>query len=260
MSAEGIRTADMRIFSVCVALFAFSGLGFADSDETPIGLQRYETGDWSGTVEAFEPVLASDPVNETALFYTGKAILQQERFEQAIPYFERLTTAYPDTADYWMWLGRAAGLSASEASVFRAKRFVNVLKEAFGRALEIEPFHGPTQVALVQFYAEAPFIVGGSMRRARAHAEAAAEGSEAYGDMAWGIYYTYERDYDKALEHLTAATDAGIGEGMAYVFLGRTYAALGDEEKAVAAYERTFEQDDGASFARAELAGLRGER
>lgn len=241
---------------IVLVAVAIVGSAVADTVDPPLGVQRYDAGDWHAAVEALEPVLASDPDNETALFYSGKATLQQERFEEAIPYFERLTAAYPDNADYWMWLGRAAGLSASRASVFRAKRFVNRLKDAFGKALEIDPQHGPTHVALVQFYAEAPFIVGGSMRKARAHAEAAEDGSQMYGDMAWGIYYSFEREYEKALEHLQAAVDAGIPEGMAYVFLGRTYAALGEREKAIAALEKTFDQNDGASFAREALAEL----
>ncbi len=229
---------------------------FSDPGARPAGLERYENKDWQGAIDSFSSILAKSPNDETALFYTAKAVLQQERFEEALPYFERLTDRHPDNADYWMWLGRAAGLSASRASVFRAKRFVNVLKDAFGKALALDPDHGPTHVGLVQFYAEAPFIVGGSMKKARAEADAAKAADTAYGDMAWGIYYTLDEEYDSALEHLTAACDAGIQEGMAYVFLGKAYAASGDREKAIAALNLTFEQDDGASFAREELAKL----
>lgn len=247
----------MNRFGLTVAGAMVAAAVLAGAAEGSPGLECYKSKDWAGAIAAFEPVLAADPTNEEALFYTGKAILQQERFEEALPYFERLTAAHPDNADYWMWLGRAAGLSASEASVFRAKRFVNVMKDAFDRALSIDPGHGPTLIALVQFYAEAPFIVGGSMRKSRRHAERAADADPVYGEMAWGVYYTYEEEYEKALAHLKAATEAGIEEGMAYVFLGRVYAALGDRDRAVAAYEQTFSQDDGASFARKELAALR---
>lgn len=243
-----------RILVAALLLCAVQTAG--QEDEKPEGVIRYEEKDWNGTIAAFGQVLAADARDETALLYTGKAVLQQERFEEAIPYFERLTQAYPKNPDYWMWLGRAAGLSASRASVFRAKGFVKVLRASFGKALELDPDHAEAHIAMVQFYAEAPFIVGGSMKKSRAEAEAAAQSDKASGDLAWGIYNYFDGEYETARAHLEAARDAEIKMGMAYVFLGRVYAELGLREDAIAALRATFDQDDGASFAREELAKL----
>jgi tetratricopeptide (TPR) repeat protein len=96
------------------------------------GRERYATGDYVGAVRAFERLVAASPLN----------------------------------SDYFLWLGRAYGRSAQEASWFRALGLAKKTRRSFEKAVELNQDNTQALLALFEYYATAPRFLGGSASKA----------------------------------------------------------------------------------------------
>lgn len=78
----------------------------------------------------------------------------------------------PDDVVSQYTLGTSAGRMTEEAGLFGKVGYANTCKDAFRKAVELDPKHFPSRVGLAMYYCFAPGIVGGSWSRAYEQAEA----------------------------------------------------------------------------------------
>ena len=77
--------------------------------------------------------------NELELFDSIlKFAFQYKDWETSIEYLEKLIKTNPTSMRYFL-LGGAAGFRALEVSVFSSLKYINIMKPAFEKALELEP-------------------------------------------------------------------------------------------------------------------------
>lgn len=97
------------------------------------GRRRYDAGDFKGAVAALERAAARDPEDERPLY----------------------------------WLGKACGRVAERVGPLSAMKWAGRTRDAFERAVEINPDNPDAVDALAQFYEEAPRFIGGNAKKAR---------------------------------------------------------------------------------------------
>ena len=123
-----------------LTLLLLTGLPAAATESLPgesrdylEGRRRYDTGDFKGAVAAFERAAVRDPEDDRAVY----------------------------------WLGKACGRVAERANPLTAMKWAGRTRDAFERAVEINPDNPDAVDALAQFYEEAPRFIGGNAKKAR---------------------------------------------------------------------------------------------
>ncbi len=163
----------------------------------------------AGKLQEAEPdlkaMLSRNPNDDSAHYYLGIipiAARDVERYDEAIEHFKTCVTLKPNSSDYHLWLGRAYGVKAQNAGVFSAMGYVGDIKDEFLKAVELDPTNFNARHDLVQFYLQAPGIVGGSNKKA---ADVAADYARVNPSMAGLLYvaiHLYDGEFTGAEEQL----------------------------------------------------------
>jgi tetratricopeptide (TPR) repeat protein len=115
--------------------------------------------------------LAQDPANAEALVAKNEAILEgggQARVEEAVKLGEQCVTAHPQVASCHLALGNALGSKAMSAGIMSAMGYAGTIRDAFKKAVELDPHNMDARFSLLQYYMQAPAIVGGGSGKAQA--------------------------------------------------------------------------------------------
>jgi tetratricopeptide (TPR) repeat protein len=105
-----------------------------------------------------------------AAFAQGCLQMADGRFDRAGDAFERAAKQQDGNAVYHFWLGQAYGAQAQRANVLRQASLARRTKQAFDRAVQLDPDYLEARAGLVQFYLLAPGVMGGSVDKAREQA------------------------------------------------------------------------------------------
>src|SRR6266516_1611349 len=113
-------------------------------------------------------------------------------------------TRNPKDAQADLWLGRSYGLAAEQAHSFLLARKV---RREFETAVQLDPGNLAARRDLMEFYLEAPWVLGGSQEKARQQAEAIAARDAVEGHLARAAFWQglhqplrAEAEYREALE------------------------------------------------------------
>ena len=122
----------MPRFAAIVALLAVTVLTLF-AQEQVVGIDKVRDlitqGKYSEAEKLGREILAKTPADAEVQFQLGRAIFLQDRFREAIPFFEQVSTALPQFAGSRKYLGDAYfGLGEYKTA-----------SEAFSKAVELEP-------------------------------------------------------------------------------------------------------------------------
>ncbi len=107
--------------------------------------------------------------------------LQQPGAEAAVALADRVVVARPQDADAWYYAGQAYGRMAIQASMLRKPGWASKTRDAFQKAVSLDPDHLDARQGLVQFYTMAPAVMGGGKDKAAAEITAYAARNAAGG-------------------------------------------------------------------------------
>jgi tetratricopeptide (TPR) repeat protein len=114
--------------------------------------------------------------------------------DEAVREFEKAVSLDGKNAEYHYWLARALGSVAQSASVIHQPLLARRVKSEFERVLQIDPSSIGGREGLLQFYLQAPGIMGGSASRAREQAADIARLSALRGHLARATIAGFEKD------------------------------------------------------------------
>ncbi|MCU0626131.1 MAG: hypothetical protein MUF21_06530 [Gemmatimonadaceae bacterium] len=124
---------------------------------------------------AFEQQAQRAPGTAAGEFAAGCVDFARQQWESAAAHFERASNAAPtSSAAFTMW-GNALGSWLPSASMFSKVKHGGTVRTAFERAVAIDGTNLDARNGLLQFYLQAPGIVGGDKRKARDQADAIAK-------------------------------------------------------------------------------------
>ena len=86
-------------------------------------------------------------------------------YRQAAELLEGIVAQTPSSEAYH-WLGKSYGHMAEEAGLFRALELARMTRQALEKAVELDAENRPAVEDLMEFYRQAPPIVGGSAEQA----------------------------------------------------------------------------------------------
>ncbi|MCU0633420.1 MAG: tetratricopeptide repeat protein [Gemmatimonadaceae bacterium] len=103
-------------------------------------------------------------------FFRGCLVWDEDRSDASIKLFEAATQAPTATSDHFLWLGNAYGVKAQRSNVITQGRLAGKVKNAFDRAVQLDPTNVAARDGLMQYYLQAPGIMGGSITKAEEQA------------------------------------------------------------------------------------------
>lgn len=157
-----------------------------------------------------------------------RALLEARKHEAAQKLAEQWAKDAPNDSAAHLWLGNAYGAGVDSASMLGKMRFASKLRDAFTRAVELDPNNLDARMALVQFHTHAPGVVGGDRDLAREHGAAIAERDVYRGHIARAALLRADkkpaeaaREYESAYRLKPRDPEARLMLGIAYQTLER---------------------------------------
>jgi tetratricopeptide (TPR) repeat protein len=124
-----------------------------------------------GEVEhAVNAKLAQDPNNADGLIGKVDLILSQgleDRLDEAVTLGEKCVAAHPQVSECHEVFGNALGNKAVRAGILSAIGYAGKIRDAFKQAIVLDPQNLEARFSLLEYYMQAPGIVGGGTGKAQ---------------------------------------------------------------------------------------------
>jgi tetratricopeptide (TPR) repeat protein len=170
--------------------------GFLPEGILEQAIHHYQKGEYSKAVDMLSPMAKKGDTTPETLFWLAKSYLKSREWDKAVSAMEKAVEMKPKSAAYHLWLGRAYGARA-ENRVFGFNDARRLLRE-FRKANELDPNDIGIRFDLLEFYAQAPGIVGGGEEKAWAEAESIAKLDPPAGYTARATIYERKEKWDLA--------------------------------------------------------------
>jgi tetratricopeptide (TPR) repeat protein len=157
-------------------------------------------------------------------------------FKKAGEFLQLATTQQPLRSDYMDWLGRAYGKRAETSNPLFAPGLASKARQAFERAVELDPKNGDALSDLFDFYLEAPGFLGGGHDKALAIAEKTAQFDPAQAYFEKAKLAQKGKEFQTAEDHLRQAITVAPLEVGHFLALARFLATQGRNKESDAVF------------------------
>jgi tetratricopeptide (TPR) repeat protein len=198
------------------------------SDPVVVARDQFERGDYRAALGTLSSALADNPHDAQLSHWRSRCYLEQADYARAISDAERAVSERPDDSEYRRWLGRAYGGAAEHARSFSLARKVRL---AFEESVRLDPSNIAARRDLSQFYLEAPWIVGGSRRKALEQVDAIAQRDSVAGHLASAAYRVGAKRLDEAEAEYQRVLELRPDRIEPYLEVADFYEARGDSGK-----------------------------
>lgn len=154
--------------------------------------------------------LRANPSDEQAYNFVAVAALagDQTMREDAIPVIKTCTEKLPKSSRCHHRLGQLYGVAAMSGGMMAAMKYGSQIKDLFSKAVESDPANFEARRDLIQFYLQAPGIVGGSVGSAREQAAAHVRVNPQQAKILDLDIHIYRKEWEQA-EKLVAVLGVG---------------------------------------------------
>lgn len=235
MSKSQTKTRPRRLGLGILLGFAWLGFGISAAAEPPDSAsvlaearRLVEAQRLPEARDPLEQLLLREPENLDAALLLGRVYDRTGRRDETLELLEPFVERHPDHAPLLGLYAGSSMLRAGELGVgFRALRLARRGRELMERAVSLAPADISYREGLVDFYRQAPALAGGSLGKAREHADAIAAIDPVRG-AAWQASILLQ---DKKIPEALAACDAALrarpDDYVALFTLGKTVSETG---------------------------------
>ncbi len=174
--------------------------------EALIKAKKYVEVDRAATAK-----LSVEPNNADALVVKTELILNEgkdSRLDEAAKLAEQCIAAHPKNSECHEALGNVLGTKAMRGGFMSAMGYVGKIRDSFQMAVELDPKNFSARNSLMEFYLQAPGIVGGGTSKAKNFIIETNKVSPAAGALLQASMDLKDEKFDKAE---AAALTANIG-------------------------------------------------
>lgn len=133
-----------------------------------------------------------------AQYFLGRLAFIEEKWDDASEYFEDAIDANDKVAYYHEWLANTYGTIAGRANVFKQGLLAPKIKAEYEKTVALDPTNIGAYRGLIQYYSQAPSIMGGSMEKAHECADKIKKLNPAAGYQSKANIYVREKKFDLA--------------------------------------------------------------
>lgn len=194
--------------------------------------------------------LRANASDDVALHCMGYVALAANKPGDAIDWFEKAIKANDNVSAHHLWLGNALGEQASHTAKIKLPFLARRVKSEFERASQLDPTSIEARHGLIQFYSQAPGVMGGSMEKAKEQAIEIGKLSAMRGHFEMASLLERDKDVAGAEREYSAALAAAPDSNSAYNGLAGFYRRQKRFAEAVVVYERLLKAKPDAVNAR----------
>ncbi len=200
------------------------------------GIELYE----AGKLEEAERFFSKNASTEQSMYYLGRIAFDKEEFRKAADYFEDVIEMNDRKADYYVWLGNSIGSYAGESNFFKQGILAPKIKSAYEKAVALDPKNVDGHWGLIEYYTQAPGVLGGSWEKAEETARIIKGLDVLEGHSALATVYQRQEEFDKAEKEYIAAAEY---DKRRLLNLGFYYQGREKYDQAFTAFESAYEHD-----------------
>jgi Flp pilus assembly protein TadD len=201
-------------------------------------------------------LLQKNSDNPATNFLVGRNYFMQGDLKKATEFLQRASEEEPSNSEYADWLGRVFGKRAETSNVLVAPGYASKARQAFERAVALNPKNSDALSDLFSYYLDAPGFMGGGYDKAVAVADRVAviDAPEAFHEKA--RLAQKRKEYKQAERHLRDAAAVAPNEVGPLITLAQFLAEQGRVQESDRVLVRAQQLDANAPrlwFARAEM-------
>jgi tetratricopeptide (TPR) repeat protein len=184
-----------RIVTITAVALSLTAAAGAQAHEYTASLRLHQDAEVARAIAA---KLASDPANADALIAKTELILNEgneSRLDEAVKLAEQCIAAHQQNAECQLAYGNALGTKAMTAGIWSAMSYAGKIRDAFQKAVELDPKNWDARGSLMQYYLQAPGVVGGGLGKAQSLASESGKLSVAAGTL---LHAYIDLDQDQA--------------------------------------------------------------
>jgi tetratricopeptide (TPR) repeat protein len=172
----------MRRFLVCAVLLLSIPLPALADDAALEAL--IERGHWREVRAAVEPRAGAGSTDAAAIYMFSRVKLVLGETKEALALAERAVALDGRKAQYHFQLAECLGSMAQDAGPLKGLGLARRFKKEVDLTIALDPKHVEARNDLLEFYWQAPGLVGGDKKKARAQADTMAQIDPASGALA----------------------------------------------------------------------------
>jgi tetratricopeptide (TPR) repeat protein len=188
-------------------------------------------------------LLALPLLAQNALLDQGRAAMARNDADAAATLFEKAVAQAPNNAEAHYLLGSAYGSQARKASIFGQASLAGKTKDEFEKAVALDPNLLEARFGLVEYYAMAPGIMGGSYDKAFAQAEEIRKRDPLMAHRAVAFVYSHQGKPDLEKKEYADEIKEFPKSGRAHMDLGLSYLTDKNYKAAADAFETAVKVD-----------------
>lgn len=169
----------------------------------------FAAGKFEQAQPIFENFLKDNTSHLKTMEYLGDIAGHQKSWDKALIYYKKLKQLKSAEANYYNKYGLALGMKAKESSKLKALGMIGEIKQAFEKAIELNPKHVEARWALVNIYIQLPGFVGGSESKAIKYSNELLQLSAVDGYLSRGQIEEHFERYSSAETQYKKAIAAG---------------------------------------------------
>lgn len=183
----------------------------------------FEERKYEESQKLLNPIDDDDRDYAAAQYYLGRIAFAKKEYDDAADYFEEATEANDKEAEYFTWLGDTYGTIAGDANVITQGMLAPKMKSAWEKAIALDSKNLGSRLSLIQYYLQAPGIMGGSVEKAKEVAGQVAKIKSAEGHRQLGNIYLKEKNTAEAEKEfiLMVKADPTYVGGLANFYTGQ---------------------------------------
>ena len=187
-------------------------------------------------------LLAAAPDDEPqVLYFRARLAIWDHATKHALDLASRcLEVAIAESICHEVW-GEASSLELLDGGLFEQYRLARQAKAAWERAVDLDPDNLRARMLLLRYYRQAPWIAGGSKRKAKLQAKEIAGRDRLRAMEAEGLSAYFDGDYDAALTHFVNARKQVRDSFDPRYYVPLAAARIGDHATAIQAFAELIE-------------------
>jgi tetratricopeptide (TPR) repeat protein len=195
-------------FCLLLSTFCFLVCGMAGPTDPGSVEALIDAGHWKRARAILEPRLTANPRDAGAAYLLSQTRLAFGDLDGALKLAQQAVALEDSNSDYHLQLADVYGEMAARASLFAAANFARKFKGELDASLAREPKNLDALEALMEYSFQAPGIMGGDKRKARAIAEELVQLSPLRGYLAQAELAREAKDFAKVEEWFLKAVQA----------------------------------------------------
>lgn len=218
--------------------------------------QQITARDYDAVHAALSARLKTAPNDDVTIDCMGRALLAEGKSGKAVDWLERAIKINGNSAYHHDALGKALMEEGMKASIFRRPFVIRRLRTEYETAVALDPTLVDARRGLVMFYSMAPGAMGGSIDKAREHAEAILKLNPMRGHTALGFVAERRKDIPGAEKEFLAAIALHPDSIAPYLATGAFYHRQKRIADSISMYQKLLVLDPKNEDAKKELATL----